>query len=378
MAFFDRLLRRSPPSFEAIARAEALIEQGDYQRAWELAKEAAGRACFATGPLAARLHADLGECAFQLGEPVRALATTRKALRLARDTHLRVAIFGNLYEVYRYLGDNTAAAEVAAQLALVSGGEEARRYSRQAALVRRGEPLVRVVAEVDGRRHEIEEVLEGIPGPVRLVYARNRLTLRLAEKWTREGEQLAQAGDFAEAMERYDAAMRLDPHTPEPAYQAGFVRGHEGRWDEARGYFETAERLAPGWFLGRSALALLRLDLPDESFRLWHALAEGPLPHEAKRQLAEQALASTPPVGRTYFHHLHGKALQGLKRPEAERAFRIGLEHAAEPDLTTRLCVDLAAVVPSPQEKSRLLNRAVAINGDPVAVATARIVLAFE
>ena len=375
---FERLLGRSL-SPEGLARAESLMDRGDYEQAWKLSREVARSVPFATGPLAARLHANLGECAFQLGDAARSLPATRKALHLAReagDAGLVAAILGNLYEVHRYLGDPTAA-ENAEELARLST-EDAPRYLRQAALIRRGEPLLRVVADVDGRRYELEEVLAGIAGPVRLVYERDRLTLRLAERWTSEGEQLAQAGRFAPAMERYDAAIRLDPHAPEPVYQAGFVRCYEGRWDEARGLFDRVERLAPGWFLGRSALALLRLGLSAELFRFWHALAEGPLPHVSKRQLAETALASTPTEARAYFHHLHGKALQGLKRPEAEHAFRLGLEHAAEPDLTTRLCVDLAAVVSSPQEKSRLLRRAVEIDGDLVAVASARIVLAFE
>ena len=381
VTFFDRLLRRPRLSPESLARAEADLERGDYEQAWKLSKDLARSARLATGPLAARLHATLGECAFQLGGAEPSLAATRKALRLAReagDAGLVAAILGNLYEVYRTLGDGLAAAEMAEELARLSDGEASRRYLRQAELVRQGEPLVRVVADVEGRRYEIDEVMAGVAGPVRFVYERNRLTLRLAEKWTLDGERLAQAGTFSEAMQRYAAAARLDPHTPEPAYQAGFVRGHEGRWGEALVFFELAERLAPGWFLTRPALALIRLDLSAPLFRLWHALAEGPLPHEAKRHLAEQALAEAPSEAKGYFHHLHGKALQGLKRPEAERAFRIGLEHGTEPDLTTRLCVDLAAVVPSPVEKSRLLHRAVEIGGDSVAVATARIVLAFE
>ena len=376
MGFFDRLLGRSPPSPESLARAEALVEQGDFERAWKLSKAVARHSPFATGPLAARLHATLGECAFQLGDPARAIVATSKALRLA-DDDLRPALLGNLYEIYRYLGDVFAAADIAEKLAALCPDDE-RRYRHQAALVRRGEPPLRVVADVDGRRHELDEVLEGLSGPVRLVYERNRLTLRLAERWTCEGERLAQAGNFFSAMRLYESATRLDPHAPEPAYQAGFACRYEGRCDEAQEAFERVDRLAPGWFQTRSALALIRLGLPDEMFRLWHALAEGPLPYEAKRQLAEQALAMTPPGAWAYFHHLHGKALQGLKRPEAERSFRLGLEHADEPDLTTRLCVDLAAVVSSLPEKSRLLHRAVEINGDLVAVATARIVLAFE
>ena len=378
IGFFERLLGRSL-SADGLVRVESLMERGDYEQAWRQSKQLARSARFAGGPLAARLHATLGECAFQLGDAARALPATRKALHLARETGdagLVAAILGNLYEVHRYLGDSTAA-EDAEELARLAA-DEGQRYLRQAALIRQGEPLLRVVADVEGRRYEIDEVLAGVAGPVRFVYERNRLTLSLAEKWTQEGERFAQAGAFAPAMERYDAASTLDPYTPEPAYQSGFVRGHEGRWDEARGYFEKADRLGPGWFLCRSALALIRLGVRVESFQLWHALAEGPLPPEAKRRLAEQALSESGVEGRAYFHHLHGKALQGLKRPDAERAFRLGLEHAAEPDLTTRLCVDLAAVVGSPKEKSRLLHRAVEIDGDLVAVASARIVLAFE
>src|SRR5207244_1337024 len=95
------------------------------------------------------------------------------------------------------------------------------RYRRQAGLLRHGEPLLRVVADVSGQRYEIEEVIAGVEGSVRLVYERNRVTLRLCERWTEEGEQHAHAGKFDEALALYQRAAQLDPHAPGPVYQTG-------------------------------------------------------------------------------------------------------------------------------------------------------------
>lgn len=371
----------SPSLPDLVARAEALMEQGDYEHARPLLANLTLGETGGTSALVAEALTALGECEMQLGKPATAVITTRWALKTARrvgDEATRAAL-GNLYEVYRYLGERDAAADLALELASLSPPPLDARYRRQAALVRGGEPLLRVVADVNGQRYEIDEVIAGVEGPVRLVYERNRLTLRLCERWTEEGEQHAHAGRFDEALALYQRAAALDPHAPAPVYQLGMVFAHQGKMPEAGQHFARAESLAPGWFHVRSALALLAAEVGPDLFRSWHALAEGPLPAVNKMLLAEQTIPHAPIPVRAHFHHLHGKALQALKRAGlAERAYRQGLEHADAPDLLTRLGVDLAAVVSSPEEKRRLLTRALEVNADLVAVATARIVLAFE
>jgi hypothetical protein len=73
-----------------------------------------------------------------------------------------VAYLGNLYEAHRYQGQAALAAADAGRLAdaLDQQGraDEARCCRRLAEIVRAGEPLNRVVAVVEGRRYELDEV----------------------------------------------------------------------------------------------------------------------------------------------------------------------------------------------------------------------------
>ena len=107
----------------------------------------------------------LGECYFHQGEPARALPHLEQALRLCEqsgDGAGVAAYLDSLYEVHRYLGQGPAAAAAAERLATALAGQgrtqEATRYRRQAAVVRAGEPLNRVVAVVNGQQYELDEV----------------------------------------------------------------------------------------------------------------------------------------------------------------------------------------------------------------------------
>ncbi len=65
-----------------------------------------------------------------------------------------------------------------------------------------------------------------------------------------------------------------------------------------------------------------------------------------------------------------------LGRPtEAEPVLRLALEKATEPDVRTRLLVDLQMLLGDVEEKRRLLNEAVALNGNLAAGAVARVAL---
>ena len=76
-------------------------------------------------------------------------------------------------------------------------------------------------------------------------------------------------------------------------------------------------------------------------------------------------------------HLARGKILRATQRAkEAEAAYRFGLDVADEPDVRTRLLVDLAAVVDAADERRELLQEAVDLNGNLVAAATAALVLA--
>ncbi|MBY0229306.1 MAG: hypothetical protein K2W96_08520 [Gemmataceae bacterium] len=358
---------------ERLRQAQALMEQHEYGAAARLVR---GRR-FAPSAKAEGC-AVLAESLFQNGEAASALPLAREAVRLAKDAAFLEAAAGNLYEISRYLGETAGAAEMADLLSDLRSraGDDAgaRRYARQAALVRKGEPLLRVVGEVAGQRYEVEELLEGVPGPVRWLFERNRPTPWRVAEAVRQAEEAARAGQFDRAF-HWLSKVKPKDGDPAPWYLFGLIHAYLAEWEKAESGFDWTEGFAPGWFHARSALDVLKArDLP--LFKAWHALAEGPLSPVQKGALAEQSLSSWPTCG--HLHHLHGKALRSLGQGSAaERAFRLALEHSEEPSLVTRACVDLAAVCPASAEKERLLRRAVELGADLPAAATARLVLAF-
>jgi tetratricopeptide (TPR) repeat protein len=330
----------------------------------------------------------LGECYFQQGEAMRAIAPTEQALEIVRrisDDEGIVAYLGNLYEEHRYLEQAEAAAGCADQLAehhqRLGRADEARRYRGQVARVRAGEPRNRVVIDLDGRRLEVEEVLGGVEGRVRFVFERNKLTLRTADVYVASGQEEGKRGRYAQALELFREAARADPFAPHPHHEAAITLLHLDRAVEAVEEYERTEELAPGWFHCRSECWLARQivlgQYGHDTFLLLRAGEDANLAPRARLSLLERGLAQTPELA--LLHHLRGKVLaESRRRNEAMVAYRHGLECAAEDDVHTRLLVDLAGLLEPGEERRRLLEEAVARNGNLVAVATARIMLAFE
>jgi tetratricopeptide (TPR) repeat protein len=330
----------------------------------------------------------LGECYFQSAQADKAVAPTRQALELcerAGDAEGRLAYLGNLYEIHRYLGEAEEAAGYAERLAGMHAEQgragEAERYRKQSGLVRAGEPLNRVVVTVEGKRYEMDEVAGGREGSVQFAFERNRMTLRPCEVLTERGKEAGGQGRFDEALGLFREAGRADRYAPEPRYQAGWTLLHLQRYPEAVDSYDETERLAPGWFHCRSDLWLAQQlalgKLPHELFLLCGALEDGPLDPEAKVRLAEQGLARAPDLALLHYHH--GKNLKARNLPfQAQAALRRGLNCADEPDVRTRLLVELATLVDGAEEKRHLLRQAVELNGNLVAAAMARVVLAFE
>jgi tetratricopeptide (TPR) repeat protein len=381
--------RPDPTDWQArLTEPQQLIDAGRYDEARALLEPLVepGRLPVSLVPWQAATLGMLGECEFQTGRPEQALRWTSRALELARqagdEEHL-LGLLGNLYEIDRYLGRTGEAAGCAEALADRSGqpGERADRYRRQAARVRAGEALVRVVVEMEGQRLEVEEVVAGRAGAVRFLLERNRLFLRQAEILTRAGEELANQGQFEQALTHYEQAARIDPWAPQPPYQAGLTWLYRDRPKEALDQLAHAETLAPGWQLVRPALHLARLRhqgvLAHDSFIAWHVLEEGPLGAEAKVILAERALSRAPELAVLHLLHAHNLRSSGGAR-RAEAACRRGLGCSPGPDVRTRLLVELAALVEDPVERKELLEEAIQTGGDLIAAATARVVLAFE
>ncbi len=196
----------------------------------------------------------LGECFFQSGQADRAVGPTEQALqgcRRVRDREGVTTYLGNLYEIHRYRGAAQRAAdaaeELSEELARQGQSEEAERYRKQALLVRKGEPLNRVIVNLDGKRLELDEVLAGKPGRVQFAFERNRLTLRPATVWTGEGEKQAGQGRFEAALKLFQQAADADPYDPQCRYQAGLTLLYLGRCAEAvAAYDGTEERARAG------------------------------------------------------------------------------------------------------------------------------------
>jgi tetratricopeptide (TPR) repeat protein len=330
----------------------------------------------------------LGECYFQLGEAERAIAPTEQALDVVRrigDDEGITAYLGNLYEEHRYLEQAESAARCADQLAdhheRLGQSEEARRYRNQAARVRAGEPRNRIVIDLDGRRLELEEVLGGVQGRVKFVFERNKLTLRPADVYVARGQDEGNQGRYAQALEQFREAARADPFAPHPHHEAAVTLLHLDRAVEAIEEYERTEELAPGWFHCRSECWLARQIVlgryGHDVFLLLRTVEDGGLAPRARLSLLERGLAQAPEL--SLLHHLHGKVLAESRRTtDAILAYRHGLEYAAEDDVHTRLLVDLAVLLNPGEERRRLLEEALARNGNLVAAATARIMLAFD
>jgi tetratricopeptide (TPR) repeat protein len=330
----------------------------------------------------------LGECYFQSGDSTKAVIPTRQALTLCQrsgDIEGQIAYLGNLYEMHRYLGQAAEAADAAEQLAgcLEAQGQhaEAGRYRRQALLVRTGEPLNRIVCHVEEKRYELHEILEGVEGRIQFVFERNRLTLRPAQALNQEGGKHGSQSQYEEALGCFRAAADADRFDPQCHYEAGLTLLYLRRYAEACEEYRLTEELAPGWFHCRSDLWLAE-QLAAERYRyeifvLLRALEDGPIAPAQKVQYARRALAEAPELAALYLEL--GRSLKALTQaPEAEKAFRQGLFCAEDDDVRTRLLTELASVVNDAGEKRELLRQAVALNGNLVAAATARLVMHFE
>ncbi len=377
---------------EALRQTQAMMQELRYQEAAGRlsdllidVRELQGSGADAYLPLT---YGRLGECYFQAGEAAKAVAPTRQALELCEkhgDVEGVIAYHGNLYEIHRYLGEAGPAAEHAERLAgvMVKAGREddAAWYRKQAPLVRAGEPLNRVVALVGERRYELDDVPLVKDGRVQFLFERNRVSLQPSRHWTQRGEKHGGAGEYDQALAAFREAARADPYDPHPRFLAGLTLMNLQRAAEAADEYAAAEELAPGWFHCRADLWLAREialgRLEHRAFLALFVIEDGQFPPEQKVQFADRVLAEIPDFPAIHLHRGRNLAALGRKA-EAQEAYRRGLACAAEPDVRTRLLVELAVSHPVGEERTRLLREAVALNGNLVAAATAALCLRNE
>jgi tetratricopeptide (TPR) repeat protein len=322
----------------------------------------------------------LGELLFHSGRVREADEPWRAALKLCEqigDAEGERVYLNNLLELYRYLGDATEAVRLGEELVRRSTqhGIDCGRLKTRLQLMRRGEPLCRVVCVREGKELELDEIKHLGDGAYQFQFCRNRLQLHSVAVLMREGNEIASSGQLADALEKYQAAAEIDPQDPDPVFQSGVCLLELGAHAKAREAFEEVERLAPGWFRCRTdrwlAESLENGTVTDEEFRVLRALEDGGLAPTEASNLARQAVARFPEFAPLYL------VLGDLHREKSDQAvayYRKGLQLAAEPDLQSRLLCALAGLLPKESpERSELVRRALSIEGSLVAKATAAI-----
>ncbi|WP_165253056.1 tetratricopeptide repeat protein [Paludisphaera soli] len=326
-------------------------------------------------------HGLLAEAYFHAGRAAEAVSHLEHALRCCErsgDSAGIAAYLGCLFEAHRYLGQAEKAAGFADRLAAVTLGKDASRWRTRARIVRAGEPLNRVVAVVDGVTGEVDEVRPTGDMRIQFVFERNRITLRPAVAATARGQELGAAGRYDEALAAFEEASAADPFDPHSRFLAAFSLLHLGRYAEAEAAYRSVEELAPGWFQCRAdawlagELAASRLGRDD--LAALTQIQDGTAPPERKLTLADRLLDRRPHLPPALLHR--GKALAALGRPaDARAALEAGLASDPEPDVKTRLLVDLAALTEDPAERAGLFREAIAVGGNLVAAASASVAL---
>jgi tetratricopeptide (TPR) repeat protein len=328
----------------------------------------------------AYLNGRLGELLFHSGRVCEAGAPFQAALQVCRETdddEGQQTYLNNLLEVHRYAGHVAEAIRTGEELAglMDSRHMDSTALRNRLELMRRGEPLCRVVCVREGAELELAEISNAGEGRYEFQFRRNRLQLRKAVTLVRQGNELASSGNLADALEKYHEAAETDPHDPDPPYQSGGCLLEMGTYEQARNAFDEVERLAPGWFRCRSdrwlAASLEDGSVSDEEFRLLRVLEDGGLPPEQAIRIAKQAVEKYPSFAPLFLilGDLHGDADDVV---QAIACYRNGLELVLEPDLETRLLCALAGQLPKEsEERKELVRRAVSLNGSLVAQAVA-------
>jgi tetratricopeptide (TPR) repeat protein len=294
------------------------------------------------------------------------------------DAEGQTAYLNNLLEAHRYLDDGLAIG-IAEQLLKhqAAQGLATAPLQKRIERLRRGEPLCRVNCVRNGEEQELDEITTLGQGGYQFQFQRNRMSLMLATALTQQGNRLTVSGQQADALEKYHAASEVDPFDPDPVYQCTACLLELGAYAQAREAAETTERLAPGWFHCRTdrwlATALEAGAITDDELRLLRILEDGGLKPPQATRLADEALQRFP--GFAPFHLIRGDLHRNADNEQlAIRSYRRGLEHVEEPDLESRLLCALAAALPKEApERPELLRRVLALEGNLVAQATARL-----
>ncbi len=314
----------------------------------------------------------LAACQFHLGQLDEAEKATRRALDIVSpDPPAMARYLTELFELERYRGRTDKARQHALEIARLLGSQEWRRRADTVGT----EPLLRVVASVDGQQTELDQMRYRPNARVQFGFVRNRASLGESQRLNREGKQLAGEGQFAPALALFERAAAADPHDPDPPFMVGLTRVYLKQYAEGIRAYETVERLGPGWYHARTDLWLAReLAAGRLAHDVWETLmALEHLPPAEALAAADRALAEAPLLAPLLYRK--ALALEGVgRKEEAAIPLRVALEHNDEPNLHTRLLLRLSQLTTG-DEARELVRRAAELNGDLIAGAMARFLL---
>ena len=324
---------------------------------------------------------------FSMGDVPASIGHMQRALEFSQarnDETLTINGLRGMFEINRYMGKFVEAADygdrLAAMLAKTSGAEEGAWWRSQAASVRAGEPLCRVMFYVNDKQCEIDEVPKLSVSRLRYGFVRNRPSLTLCEALVHRGMQAGGKGNLEEALKAFREGSRVDPYDPSPRYQAAMTLMHLQRPAEALEEFDQTEKLAPGWFGVRGERWLAheivagRIEAPVFFIVRSEEAPDEAMTWEQKLALVDEAIGHAGELPHLLLYR--ARCLMRLKRaPEAEPILRSALEKSPEPDVRTKMLVDLQMIVADIDEKRRLLNEAIALNGNLASAAVAKISL---
>jgi tetratricopeptide (TPR) repeat protein len=372
---------------KTLMEADTLMQQRKYQEAIDIlntslidSQDLRGSAVIQHRAFA---HGRLGHCHFGLGLAADALRHYKHALDCCRelgDGEGMAAYLASSYESHRYLGDGNPAADCAEGAAEVyealGQAGNAELWKKKAATARAGEPLVRVVVwmgEGEARkRYELDEA-PGINGHVQFIFERNRITLPHAESLINDGKKLGRESKYDDALALFRIAAKIDPFQPDSHYQAGLSLVLLQRYGEAVEEYEAALRLGPGWYNVQSDLWLSQRYMlgelgHDAALGLWVQEFQFPERLKILRQMTDR-YPNLP-----HAHLAMGQVLIETGNEEEGVAFlRRGLACDCEPDVQTRLLLRLG--ISMKDDGREMLERAVAVGGNMMAAAMAKVIL---
>lgn len=328
----------------------------------------------------------IGECHFQLGEMEKAAEFVERALQCTNmqgDWEASSAYMSNLFEIYRYLGNQEKAIECAQTMAekAFDRGElvTASNWRHHSRALSQGEPLHRIVVKIGDEIFELDEIPKVYGERVEFIFVRNRLELVLCSQKCYEGRELTQQGKYDEALEAFEAAAKFDKYSPQPSYMSGNMKLAGRRYEEAISDLEKVEQLCPGFESSRSDLwlakQLLNKDMEHDACMVVYEVNNEATPIEQRMQICADSIKKYPNFAEAYWRM--GKLLvEKHDATEALEMFKKGAELAQENDVKSRLLRDAGILSSDEQEKRRYFAESIAIeNGNPLAQAMSRYML---